>query len=195
MLKRIKLSINYKLINQECGFVPYIHIGYIGENNEELNEEMLNNLLITDYNLISLFKDFIRDYMSKNGNALDLTYNNVLNTANDDLVNNENDIYTEIHLAKNMECSSKLFIEDKTIVISKIFLDLFKLSRKPQIGFCIKQTINPKLLDFEIDGLNLDLISETSKCLEIIDVKINNNIKIQNNMPKGKKVLVRKKTK
>lgn len=221
-MHKIRISVQYKYLNDEFGTFPYIHIGYINDSNEELTandiiskkissarvpntgyfygttvdgeefktgkiknvpsnankpihykKPMYNNIEEFSNNDIEMIiKKRIIYIIGQLGNDFDISYSSydtdskiVFDKENalDFIKKDSNKFLIDgIHLKGSVETQYNYSVEAKLGVMSILIIKLYESLVVQKLGFSITNDNIDGLIEFDLFGLSLDLISKFS---------------------------------
>lgn len=219
-MKKIKISVQYKYLNDELGTFPYVHIGYINDSNEELTASDIIHKKISDakvpdtgyfygdtiegknfkvykiknvpsnankpifykkamYNNIENFSDNdiemiikkrIIDTIEHLGHDFDISYSSydsnskiifAKENALDFIKRDSNKFLIDgIHLKDSVETQYNYSIEAKLGVMAMLIVKLYETLVAQKLGFSVDNDNIDELIEFDLFGLSLDLISK-----------------------------------
>lgn len=227
-MKKIKISVQYKYLNDEFGTFPYIHIGYINDSNKELTandiiskkisstrvpntgyfygttvegenfkvskikgvplnankpihykKPIYNNIEeFSDNDIEMIIKKRIIDTIGQLGNDFDISYSSydidskiVFNKENAlDFIKKDNNkfLIDGIHLKDSVETQYNYNIEVKLGVMSILIVKLYESLTSQKLGFSASNDTIDGLIEFDLFGLGLDLISKFPNCETVV---------------------------
>lgn len=219
-MKKVRISVQYKYLNDEIGTFPYVHIGYINDSNEELTaseivrkkisaakvpntgyfygttiegEEFKVSKIKNDpsnankpifyekaiYNDIDKFSDNdiemiikkrIIDIIEHLGYGFDISYSSY--DSNSKIIFNKENVMNfvkrdsnkflidGIHLKDSVETQYNYSVEAKLGLMAILIVQLYESLVVQKLGFSVDKNNIDRLVEFDLFGLSLELISK-----------------------------------
>ena len=187
-MKKARINLHYRYLGPSVGAIPYIHVDYINDFNESRNametlyERRVGDNSVEDYHKNSIeksIKESIVDVVKSLGDGLVISYCNEIapgsfesNSTSDlsvfDDEKMKDALISGVALKFDTQMMSTLSANDKVRLISMVMVKLFESIRTKKIGFSAEKDLEELSVDFDIDGLSLDLIKNLSNYGEVV---------------------------